>query len=71
MYHLVAACTCGDGCQKCFDDMYSACGGCQDFDESLGPTVKTTAESMGCNGAAQVAPAIFVALAAAVGHFLN
>eukprot|EP01047_Picozoa_sp_COSAG01_P030703 COSAG01_NODE_2147_length_8301_cov_6.653621_5_plen_41_part_00 len=32
---------------------------------------KTTADAMGCNGAAQAAPAIFVALAAPVGHFLN
>jgi hypothetical protein len=33
--------------------------------------MKSIAESYGCAGAAQAAPAIFVAIAAAVGHFLH
>ena len=70
-------CTCAgsgdEGCQACFDDIYHACGGCgqNDFDTLLAPTIKATAEGMGCAGAAAAAPAMFVALAAAVGHILG
>jgi hypothetical protein len=35
------------------------------------PQMKTAAELKGCAGAAQSAPALFIALAAAANHFLN
>ena len=47
-------------------------GGQNDFDTLLAPAIKTTAKGMGCAGAAAAAaPAMFVALAAAVGHILG
>lgn len=51
------ACTCGAGCQECFEDIYGACGGCTnnfgfDFDKTIAPNIKSTAEMMGCSAAA-------------------
>jgi hypothetical protein len=63
--------SCSADCQECIADVYSECGGCDDWDTTTGPTYKTDAESMGCNGAAQVAPAGFFALTAVIGHFIN
>jgi hypothetical protein len=63
--------TCPDGCQDKIDTMYSDCGGCQNFDdgnEAMATSIKTVS---GCAGAAQAVPAMFVAVAAVVGHFLN
>eukprot|EP01044_Picomonas_judraskeda_P012179 COSAG03_NODE_1725_length_3599_cov_136.169714_3_plen_146_part_00 len=63
--------TCPVGCQAEIDNMYAACGGCEDFDTEAAPTMKTTVEAWGCGGAAHVTPAFFVAVAAIANHFLN
>ena len=65
------ATTCPDGCQGLIDDYYGDCGGCPGFDETTAPTTKTQVEAMGCGGAADTAPALFIALAAAANHFLQ
>ena len=68
----VTACVCPSECQECYADLYgSKCGGCTnkngyDFDKDVGPTIKAEAESMGCSGAAAVAPGALVAAVAAV-----
>jgi hypothetical protein len=66
--------TCPDGLQEKIDDMYSECGGCEEggvnWDEQLGPNMKTAAEAFGCGGAAQTVP-LAAALATVVNHFLN
>ena len=80
MAGCAAVCQCGgagtdDSCQGCFDDIYDQCGGCdQDgfgFDTKLGEGIKATAKGMGCNGAAQAAPAMLLVLAAVVGRFFD
>ena len=80
MAGCAAVCQCGgagtdDSCQGCFDDIYDQCGGCdQDgfgFDTKLGVEIKATAKGMGCNGAAQAAPAMLLVLAAVVGRFFD
>jgi len=48
-------CTCSEACQKCFDDVYSTCGGCESkdgesFDLKAAPQMKTGAEAIGCSG---------------------
>ena len=63
--------TCPDGCQDKIDTMYKECGGEDAFDsqnEAMATSIKTLS---GCSGAAQSVPAVFVAIAAVVGHFLN
>lgn len=70
---------CSADCQECFADVYNACGGCKQsgrgdfgaFDAKIGPAVKRTAETMGCNNAAHAALAMILALAAVFGHALN
>jgi Flp pilus assembly pilin Flp len=63
-----ANCKCGSDCQECFADIYSACGGCEqnNFDTSMGPGIKKTAEGMGCSGAASVPCGILPVLLASV-----
>jgi hypothetical protein len=69
---------CPDGCQAKIDRMYFQCGGCDvcsngtcfDWD-STNTNTKAAVEAAGCNSAEQADPAIFVAIAAVVGHFLN
>jgi hypothetical protein len=74
-YHK-PACECPAGYQDMIDDIYEQCGDCDntnvgDWQTHQRDNMKKLAESYGCAGAAQAAPAIFVAVAAAVGHFLN
>ena len=61
---------CPAGCQAEVDKTYTACGGCEDFDDT-NAEVKTMVEAFGCAGAAHATPALFVALAAVANHFLN
>jgi hypothetical protein len=64
---------CPAGTQATVDALYISC------DEDLGElweagtkaSMKTTVETYGCAGAAQSAPALFVALAAVANHFIN
>ena len=71
------ACICPAECQECYVDLYgSKCGGCTnkngyDFDKDVGPTIKAQAESMGCSGAAAMAPGALVAVVAVVIHALT
>jgi hypothetical protein len=65
---------CPAGVQDTIDKFYVDCDGLS-FDEgrtwdSEKPNVKASAEACGCGGAAQAAPALFVALAAVANHFL-
>ena len=59
--------TCPDGCQEMIDGMYSACGGCANWDDS-NDAMKTAVETIGCSPAssAMLAAGAFVASAAAV-----
>ena len=63
---------CPAGCQASVDGMYTDCDSeLGDAWESSKPTMKAGVEAIGCGGAAEAAPAIFVALAAVASHFLN
>jgi hypothetical protein len=70
---------CPDGVQDTIDSTYSECDGLTFVDpqgnagatwDSQKAGVKVGAEACGCGGAAQAAPALFVALAAVANHFL-
>ena len=61
---------CPDGVQTAIDASYEECGG-DDCFETNKDTMKATYEQMGCAGAAQTVPALFAAIAAVAGHFLN
>ena len=61
---------CSTDCQECVDDVYTECGGCNDWDTTTGPDIKSQAEGFGCGGASQSAP-LFVAVASVLGHFLQ
>ena len=61
---------CPAGVQDTIDTMYKECGGECDFDDQ-NDQMRTLVGTIGCAGATQAAPAIFVAAAAVVGHFLN
>ena len=63
--------TCPPECQPMIDTYYADCGGCPGFDDTTAPTIKTQVEAMGCGGAADTVPALFIALAAAANHFLQ
>ena len=69
------ATACPDGCQGAIDTMYSDCGGYeedgQSWDDIAESTLKPSIEALGCAGAAQAVPAVFVAFAAVVGHFFQ
>ena len=66
---------CPDGMQDLIDDLYSECDG-QDLDGAGTPwseqkvSFKPHLERIGCAGAAHTTPALFVAVAAVVNHFL-
>jgi hypothetical protein len=62
--------TCPAGCQDEIDAYYTGCGGCGAWDDANG-AIKTQVEALGCGGAAQTAPALFVALAAVANHFFQ
>eukprot|EP01043_Picozoa_sp_COSAG02_P043517 COSAG02_NODE_3797_length_6216_cov_4.330227_2_plen_185_part_00 len=61
---------CPAGCQALIDTAYEACDGADGWD-AVKPGYKLGAEQMGCGGASQAVPALFVALAALTNHFLN
>ena len=62
--------SCSSGCQDAVDVVYSTCD-CHEEWEASKPGVKALAEGMGCAGASSAAPALFVGIAAIVGHFFN
>eukprot|EP01044_Picomonas_judraskeda_P013383 COSAG03_NODE_2018_length_3209_cov_22.764630_1_plen_161_part_00 len=61
---------CSTDCQECVDDVYTECGGCDNWDTETGPAVKARVEGFGCGGASQAAP-VFVVGASLLGHFFN
>tara|TARA_B110000971_G_scaffold11137_1_gene10589 strand:- start:176 stop:499 length:324 start_codon:yes stop_codon:yes gene_type:complete len=65
----VTAGTCPDNCQPCFDSLYSECGGCSDWDTTLGKTYATQIVALGCSPASttmMAAAALLASTTAAV-----
>tara|TARA_B110000305_G_C18975824_1_gene419301 strand:- start:81 stop:383 length:303 start_codon:yes stop_codon:yes gene_type:complete len=61
--------TCPDNCQPCFDSLYSECGGCSDWDTTLGKTYATQINALGCSPASttmMAAAALLASTTAAV-----
>ena len=66
---------CPAGCQDAIDTMYSDCGGYEEdgqkWDDISVTQLKPMIEQIKCAGAQQAMPAVFVAVAGIVGHFMN
>eukprot|EP01043_Picozoa_sp_COSAG02_P036845 COSAG02_NODE_2728_length_8148_cov_19.461921_3_plen_75_part_00 len=62
---------CKDPCQTQIDAVYADCADCDDWETTGEVGIKATADKIGCGGAAQSGPVLFVALAAVANHFLN